>query len=168
MATNLKNLSNYNPSDVPSAKGMIFGIVVSDWNAEITHNLLEAAYKTLVEHGVKEKDILVKHVPGSFELTLGAQFMAEYADLDGVICLGCVIQGETPHFNYVCQGVTHGITELNMHYNIPFVFGVLTTNTFEQAKERAGGKHGNKGVEAAITAIKMAALQLEMEELEED
>ncbi len=167
MATKNKNLSAYSPEQIPSAKKMIFGIVVSDWNPEVTHALLDGAFKTLVEHGAKEDNILVKHVPGSFELTLGAQFMAEYADLDAVICLGCVIKGETRHFDFICQGVTHGITELNMNYNIPFVFGLLTTDTMEQATARAGGKHGNKGVEAAITAIKMAALQKEMEDLEE-
>lgn len=167
MATYLKNLSTYDPSKVPSAKKMKFGIVVSDWNSEVTHELLKGAYETLLHHGAKEDNILVKHVPGSFELILGAQFMAEYADLDGVICLGCVIQGETPHFNYVCQGVTQGIAELNMNYNIPFIFGLLTTNTLDQAKDRAGGKHGNKGVEGAVTAIKMAALQKDMEELED-
>ena len=104
-------------------------------------------------------DIIVRHVPGTFELTLGAQWMAEYEDLDGVICLGCVIQGETPHFTYICQGVTQGITQLNLDYNIPFIFGVLTTLDLRQALDRAGGKHGNKGDEAAVTAIKMAALQ---------
>ena len=166
MATYLQNLSKYDPSEMPSAKGMKFGIVVSDWNSEITHELLRGAYETLLKHGVSDDSILVKHVPGSFELILGGQFMAEYADLDGVLCLGCVIQGETPHFTYVCQGVTQGIAELNMNYNIPFIFGVLTTSTFEQAKDRAGGKHGNKGVEAAITAIKMADLQRDMEENE--
>ena len=158
MATTLKNLSSYNPNEIPSAKKMKFGIVVSDWNQEVTHSLLRGALETLISHGAKEENILVKHVPGSFELTLGAQFMAEYADLDGVICLGCVIQGETRHFDFICQGVTHGITELNMNYNIPFVFGLLTTNNQEQAIDRSGGKHGNKGVEAAITAIKMAEL----------
>ncbi|HCX99192.1 MAG TPA: 6,7-dimethyl-8-ribityllumazine synthase, partial [Bacteroidales bacterium] len=137
MATYLQNLSTYDSSKIPSGKKMKFGIVVSDWNSAITHKLLEGAYNTLTEHGVKEDNILVKHVPGSFELILGAQFMAEYADLDGVICLGCVIQGETPHFSYVCQGVTHGIAELNMNYNIPFIFGLLTTNTLEQAQDRA-------------------------------
>jgi len=167
MATKNKNLSSYDPNLIPSAKKMIFGIVVSDWNSEVTHALLDGAYKTLTAHGAKEENILVKHVPGSFELTLGAQFMAEYADLDAVICLGCVIQGETRHFDFICQSVTHGITELNMNYNIPFVFGLLTTNSMEQATSRSGGKHGNKGVEAAITAIKMAALQKEMEELED-
>lgn len=168
MATSLKNLSDYDINSVPSAEGMRFGIVVAEWNHEITGALLEGCYNTLLKHGVEESEIIVKHVPGTFELTLGGQWLAEYDDLDGVICLGCVIQGETPHFTYICQGVTVGITQLNMDYNIPFIFGVLTTNTFEQAKDRAGGKHGNKGDEAAITAIKMAALQLEMEEDEEE
>jgi len=167
MSTKNKNLSSYNPDQIPSAKGMIFGIVVSEWNSDITNALFDGAYNTLLKHGAKEDNILVKHVPGSFELTLGAQFMAEYGDLDAVICLGCIIQGETRHFDFICQSVTHGITELNMNYNIPFIFGILTTENMDQAIARAGGKHGNKGIEAAITAIKMAALQKEMEEMEE-
>jgi len=157
------NLSAYDNESIPGAKGMRFGIVVADWNRDVTWALLEGAKKTLLKHGTLKKDIIVKHVPGSFELTLGAQFLAEYDDLDAVICLGCVIQGETPHFTYICQSVTHGITQLNLEYNIPFIFGVLTTNTHQQAVDRAGGKHGNKGDEAALTAIKMAALQREME-----
>jgi 6,7-dimethyl-8-ribityllumazine synthase len=157
------NLSSYDPGSVPDAGGMRFGIVVSDWNSEITWVLLKGAVDTLTEHGASDKDIVIKHVPGSFELTLGAQFLAEYDDLDAVICLGCVIQGETPHFTYICQGVTQGITSLNMEYNIPFIFGVLTTSTHQQAADRAGGKLGNKGDEAAVTAIRMAALQREME-----
>ena len=143
---------------------MRFGFVVSDWNSEITGALLSGAVKTLSLHGVTAENIVVKHVPGTFELTLGGQWLAEYDDLDGVICLGCVIQGETPHFTYICQGVTQGITQLNLDYNIPFIFGVLTTLTHEQALERAGGIHGNKGDEAAVTAIRMAALQIEMED----
>ena len=142
---------------------MRFGIVVADWNSEVTYSLLDGAVKTLNRHGVTSDDIIVRHVPGTFELTLGAQWMAEYEDLDGVICLGCVIQGETPHFTYICQGVTQGITQLNLDYNIPFIFGVLTTLDLRQALDRAGGKHGNKGDEAAVTAIKMAALQGLME-----
>jgi 6,7-dimethyl-8-ribityllumazine synthase len=157
------NLSVYDPELVPDAGEMRFGIVVSDWNKEITWSLLNGAVNTLKKHGAKDKNIVIKHVPGSFELTLGAQFLAEYDDLDAVICLGCVIQGETPHFNYICQGVTQGITQLNLEYNLPFIFGVLTTNTQQQAIDRAGGKHGNKGDEAAVTAIKMAALQSETE-----
>jgi 6,7-dimethyl-8-ribityllumazine synthase len=157
------NLSAYDPENVPDAGEMRFGIVVSDWNRNVTWALLEGAVATLGKHGVTDENIVIKHVPGSFELTLGAQFMAEYDDLDAVICLGCVIQGETPHFTYICQGVTQGITSLNLEYNIPFVFGVLTTDNLQQALDRSGGKLGNKGDEAAITAIKMAALQREME-----
>jgi 6,7-dimethyl-8-ribityllumazine synthase len=157
------NLSEYNHLSVPDASEMRFGIVVSDWNNKITWALSDGAILTLKKHGTKAENIVVKHVPGSFELTIGAQFIAEYDDVDAVICIGCVIQGETPHFTYICQGVTQGITSLNLEYNIPFIFGVLTTNTLEQAEERAGGIYGNKGDEAAITAIKMAALQREME-----
>jgi 6,7-dimethyl-8-ribityllumazine synthase len=158
-----KNLSAYDPESVPDASEMRFGIVVSDWNKVVTWALLEGAIKTLEKHGVTDNNIVVKHVPGSFELTLGAQFLAEYDDLDAVICLGCVIQGETPHFTYICQGVTQGITQLNMEYNLPFIFGVLTTLNQQQAIDRAGGKLGNKGDEAAVTAIKMAALQRDTE-----
>ncbi|MCU0472404.1 MAG: 6,7-dimethyl-8-ribityllumazine synthase [Bacteroidales bacterium] len=157
------NLSAYDPDSIPDAGNMRFGIVVSDWNKEVTWSLLDGAVNTLKKHGAADKNIVIKHVPGSFELTMGAQILAEYDDLDAVICLGCVIQGETPHFKYICQGVTYGITQLNLDYNLPFIFGVLTTNTYEQAAERAGGIHGNKGDEAAVTAIKMAALQQEME-----
>lgn len=157
------NLSAYNSGNIPDAGEMRFGIVVSDWNSDVTWSLLDGAVKTLKKHGATEENIVIKHVPGSFELTLGAQFLAEYDDLDAIICLGCVIQGETPHFTYICQGVTQGITQLNLEYNIPFVFGVLTTINLQQAKDRSGGKHGNKGDEAAVTAIKMAALQREIE-----
>ena len=158
-----KNLSAYDPENIPDSTDMRFGIVVSDWNKEVTWSLLEGTVGTLRKHGATDDNIVVKHVPGSFELTLGAQLLAEYDDLDAVICLGCIIQGETPHFTYICQGVTQGITQLNLEYNIPFVFGILTTLNLQQAKERSGGKHGNKGDEAAITAIKMTALQREME-----
>lgn len=157
------NLSSYDPNNVPDGSGFRIGIVVSEWNKEVTGSLLDGAIKTLKQNGVTDEDIVVRHVPGSFELTLGAQFLAEYDDLDSIICLGCVIQGETPHFTYICQGVTQGITQLNMEYNIPFIFGVLTTNTLQQALDRAGGIHGNKGDEAAITALKMASLQRDME-----
>ena len=157
------DLSGYDPASIPDAGKMRFGIVVSDWNHDITHALLEGATKTLKKHGATDNNIVIKHVPGSFELTLGGQFFAEYDDLDAIICLGCIIQGETPHFTYICQSVTYGITKLNLEYNIPFIFGVLTTLNYEQARDRAGGKHGNKGDEAAVTAIKMAALQFEME-----
>jgi 6,7-dimethyl-8-ribityllumazine synthase len=157
------NLSAYDPETIPDSGDMRFGIVVSDWNKDVTWALLDGAVNTLKKHGTTEENIVVKHVPGSFELTLGAQFLAEYDDLDGIICLGCVIQGETPHFTYICQSVTQGITQLNLEYNIPFVFGVLTTDNHQQALDRAGGKNGNKGDEAAVTAIKMASLQREIE-----
>ena len=163
MATHLKNLSAYDANFVPDASNMKFGIVVSEWNLEITKNLLDGALSALNKNGAKDKNIQVNWVPGSFELTLGAQFFAEYTDVDGIICLGCVIQGETPHFTYICQGITTGITELNLDYNKPFVFGILTTDNLQQAIDRSGGKHGNKGVEAAVTAIKMVALQKSME-----
>lgn len=163
MTIKKNNLSQYDPNTVPDASAMKFAVVVAEWNHEITGSLLEGALKTLKKHGAKEKNIIVEYVPGSFELTLGAQFMAEYHDPDAVICLGCVIQGETRHFDFICQGVTQGITDLNQNYNIPFIFGVLTCNTMKQALDRAGGRHGNKGDEAAITAIKMAALQARLE-----
>ncbi len=163
MAT--KDLSAYDINTVPSAEGMKFGIVVSEWNYEVTGAMARGAVDTLKKHGVTDDQIIIKHVPGSFELTLGGQFFAEYTDVDAVICLGCVIQGATRHFDFVCQGVTHGITELNMNYNIPFIFGVLTTTNQQQAKERSGGKLGNKGDEAAVTAIKMVALSNNMEKL---
>ena len=136
MATNLKNLSDYDIKSIPSAKDMIFGIVTAEWNSDITNALLDGAIKTLLKHGAKEKNILRKYVPGTIELTLGAQFMAEYADLDAIICLGCVIKGETPHFDFVCQSAAYGITELNMDYNIPFIFGVLTTLGLKSGKPK--------------------------------
>jgi 6,7-dimethyl-8-ribityllumazine synthase len=161
MATQFKNLSSYDENTVPGAAGMKFGIVVSEWNENITYALRDGAVATLLKHGAKKDDILVASVPGSFELTLGAQLMA-HNKVDAVICLGCVIQGDTPHFDYICQGVSYGITELNIKFNIPFIFGVLTTNTKQQAEDRAGGKHGNKGDEAAITAIKMVQLKQDL------
>jgi 6,7-dimethyl-8-ribityllumazine synthase len=161
MSTALKNLSSFDPSNIPGARQMKFGIVVAEWNHEITFSLRDAAINTLLKQGASKNNIVVKHVPGSFELTLGAKWMAETGEFDALICLGCVIQGETRHFDFICQSVTQGITSLNLDYSIPVVFGVLTTNTLEQAKERAGGKHGNKGDEAAVTALKMAALKKE-------
>jgi 6,7-dimethyl-8-ribityllumazine synthase len=156
------NLSDYDPSGIPDARKMKFGIVVSDWNRDITWALLDGAEKTLKKHGARSKNITIKHVPGSFELTSGARMMADHLQPDAIICLGCVIRGETPHFTYICEGVTLGITQLNLKYKIPFIFGVLTTENLQQAAERAGGKLGNKGDEAAITAIKMAALNREL------
>lgn len=132
-----------------------FAIVVAEWNEEITEALYEGAVAALLSHGVKSKNILRKNVPGSFELTLGGLWMAEKKDVAAVLCLGCVIQGDTPHFDYICQAVANGITEVNIKTKKPVVFGVLTTLTKQQALERAGGKLGNKGEEAALTAIMM-------------
>jgi 6,7-dimethyl-8-ribityllumazine synthase len=162
MATNLKNLSEFDPVEIPSSKDMRFGIVVSEWNAEITDALLKGATDTLMRMGTEKENIQIMSVPGSFEIPYVARMIAETYKPDAVICLGCVIQGETRHFDYICQGVTHGITELNLKYNIPFIFGILTTLNIEQARERSGGKHGNKGDEAAITAIRMVYQQREI------
>jgi len=159
MASNLKNLSDYDPATIPNGSAMKFGIVVSEWNEKITASLLKGALATLKNHGVKEENIKVQTVPGSFELPYGARVVAEQSAPHAVICLGCVIQGETRHFDYICQGVTKGITELNLDYDIPFIFGVLTTENQQQALDRSGGKHGNKGDEAAVTALKMASLR---------
>lgn len=157
MAT--KDLSQYNIESVPSAKNMRLGLVVAEWNFEITSVLATGAINTLKKHGVTDENILVKYVPGSFELPLGAQYFAELENVDAVILLGCVIQGETRHFDYICAGVTQGTVDLNLKYNKPFIFGVLTTDNQQQAIDRAGGKHGNKGDEAAVTAIKMVHLK---------
>ncbi|MCD7962256.1 MAG: 6,7-dimethyl-8-ribityllumazine synthase [Rikenellaceae bacterium] len=162
MATELKNLSVFEGDAIPSANDMKVGIVVAEWNWEITGALLNGAVETLKKYGCAESNIMVRKVPGTFELTLGAQFFAEYTDVDAVITIGCVIQGDTRHFDFICNGVTYGITELALKCNMPVIFSVLTTNDLQQALDRAGGKHGNKGDEAAMTAIKMIALQKEM------
>lgn len=158
MATSLKNLSEYDASKIPSAENMKFGIVVAEWNEEITNALLQGAVKTLLKNNAKEENILVKHVPGSYELPLGAQIFLEDSDVDAVIILGCVIQGETRHFDFICDAVGQGVMKLNLDYITPVIFGLLTTNDQQQAIDRAGGKHGNKGDEAGITAIKMIDL----------
>jgi 6,7-dimethyl-8-ribityllumazine synthase len=132
-----------------------FAIVVAEWNEEITEAMFEAARRSLINNGVKEKNIIRKNVPGSFELSLGGFWMAKEKSIDAVICLGCVIQGETPHFDYICQAVANGITNASLQTGKPIVFGVLTTLNKQQALERAGGKYGNKGEEAALTAIAM-------------
>lgn len=163
MASELKNLSIFE-SPVPSAEDMSFGIVVAEWNSNITGALLKGAVDLLKEVGCKEKNIIVRHVPGAYELTYGAELMCEYTDVDAIITLGCVIKGDTPHFDYICMGVTNGINTVQLDNNTPIAFGVLTVNTLEQAEERAGGKLGNKGAEAAATAVKMAALKIELEE----
>jgi len=159
MASNLKNLSDHDPDSIPDGSPMKIGIVVSQWNEEITAALLEGALNTLKKYGVQDHNIHIRSVPGSFEIPYGARIVADLFSPDAVICLGCVIQGETRHFDYICQGVTQGITELNLDYHIPFIYGILTTDNPEQARERSGGRHGNKGDEAAVTALKMTSLR---------
>jgi 6,7-dimethyl-8-ribityllumazine synthase len=159
MATALKNLSDYNPALIPTASEMRFAIVVAEWNPQITNALCQGAIDTLTKNGAKKSNIHIYPVPGTFELTYGAAAISLNNDADAIICLGCVIQGETRHFDFICGGVTQGITQLNTQGNIPVIFGVLTTDNLQQALDRAGGIHGNKGDEAAITAIKMVAFK---------
>lgn len=156
MATALHNLSDYDFDSVPDASNMCFGIVVAEWNHDITGALLDGAVKTLEKHGTIPENIHVKTVPGSFELVYRAQQMCKNDGFDAIIILGSVIRGETPHFDYICQGVTQGIAYLNAVQNIPVIYGLLTTNDHQQAADRAGGRLGNKGDECAVTAIKMA------------
>jgi 6,7-dimethyl-8-ribityllumazine synthase len=152
------DLSNYNPDLVGDASGKKFAIVVSDWNSKVTFALLKGAYETLTKHGAKEEDITVKHVPGSFELVYASAHIMDEYDVDAIIALGCVVRGGTPHFDYVCQGTTYGIANLNTQADVPVIFGLLTTDDMQQALDRAGGVHGNKGVECAVTAIRMTEL----------
>jgi 6,7-dimethyl-8-ribityllumazine synthase len=158
MATANQNLSEHDASKVPSAEEMHISIVVAEWNEQITSNLLKGAKETLLRYGLKEENLDIKYVPGSFELPLGAQFLLEKTNTEAVICIGSVIQGETKHFDFVCEGVSQGIKDLSLKYNKPVIFGVLTDNTLQQSIDRSGGKYGNKGDEAAITAIKMIHL----------
>ena len=156
MATSLHNLSDYDPANVPDASNMCFGIVVAEWNPEITGAVVDGAVETLEKHGALPENIDVKTVPGSFELIYGAHQMTLNGGYDAIIILGSVIRGETPHFDYICQGVTYGIAKLNAKSEIPVIYGLLTTNDLQQAKDRSGGRLGNKGDECAIDAIKMA------------
>jgi 6,7-dimethyl-8-ribityllumazine synthase len=155
MATALKSLSEHSSKNIQNINSKKFAIIVSEWNEEVTEALYSGAFQTLLQHGASKENIIRKNVPGSFELTLGAQWCAQDETIDAVLCLGCVIQGETRHFDFICDAVAHGITNVGLKYNKPVIFGVLTPNTQKQAMDRAGGKHGNKGDEAAITAIKM-------------
>ncbi len=164
MATALRNLSDYIQEEVPNGAGFKIGIVVSEWNDSITLNLLEGARTALKDNGVRDEDILVHFVPGAFELPLGAQFMCEYSDIDGAIAIGVVIQGETRHFDFVCDGATNGIKDVNLKYNTPVAFCLLTDNTLQQSIDRSGGIHGNKGVECAIACLKMVALKKSLSE----
>lgn len=153
------NLSDYDPNTVPSGKDYKVGIVVAEWNPQITNALLQGAVDTLLEHGVLNENLLVEHVPGSYELSTGADLMLAHTDVDAVICIGCVIQGDTRHFDFICEAVSQGLTNVSIHYHKPVIFTLLTTNDMQQALDRCGGKHGNKGVEGAITALKMCALE---------
>ncbi len=155
--TKKTNLSDYNSSTVPNGSEFRVGVIAAEWNPEVTDALLKGAVETLVEHGVNKDKLLVRRVPGTFELSLAADMMFHWHNLDAVICIGCVIQGETRHFEFICQAVSQGITNVALKHGRPVIFSVLTTDTMQQALDRAGGKHGNKGVEGAITALKMMA-----------
>lgn len=153
------NLSHYDKTTIPNAKSFRFGIVVSEWNPEITRNLQNGAIETLIDCGALPSNIVSWDVPGSFELVYGCKKMIESSNVDAIIAIGNVIQGETKHFDFVCDGVTQGIVDLNIRYDIPVIFCVLTDNHRQQSIDRSGGKFGNKGIECAVAAIKMAALR---------
>ena len=155
MASSLKNLSDYNSDKLIDASGKRFGLVVAEWNKEITDALCKGAYETLLKHGALPQNIHRNTVPGSYELPLGAQLLAQSREIDAVICLGVVIKGDTKHDDYINHAVAKGLIDVSLKFNKPVIFGVLTTDTQQQALDRAGGKHGNKGDEAAATAIKM-------------
>ncbi|CAL65771.1 6,7-dimethyl-8-ribityllumazine synthase [Christiangramia forsetii] len=160
MATEGNNLSQYDKNTIPNAKDFRFGIVVSEWNEEITEGLFQGAFDAWIENGVQKENIVRWNVPGSFELIYGCKKMQQsFEMLDAIVAVGNVIQGETKHFDFVCDGVTQGIKDLNVQTDIPVIFCVLTDNNIEQSRARSGGKHGNKGTEAAIAAIKMAQLR---------
>ena len=158
MATENKNLSQYDKNTIPNAKDFRFGIVVSEWNDEITNGLFNGAKAALLDCGVLSENIIRWDVPGSFELIYGSKRMIETQKVDCVIAIGCVIKGETMHFEFVCDGVTQGVKDLNLKYDVPTIFCLLTDNSMQQSIDRSGGKHGNKGTEAAIAAIKMIDL----------
>ena len=158
MATKNQNLSCYDPSSVPDGSDKRVGIVVSEWNGNITNALLEGALQTLKRNGVKEENIEVYHVPGSFELIYGSSQLLK-RNVDGLIAIGCVIRGDTPHFDYICQGTTYGLARLNTVQSKPIIYGLITTETMEQAEDRCGGKHGNKGDECAVTLLKVLSLK---------
>lgn len=155
MATEGSNLSKYNKDFVPDGAGFKIGIVASSWNEKITSNLLLGAHQTLLDNGVEEHNIIIKHVPGAFELPLACQMMLETNKFDGIIAIGVVIQGETKHFDYVCAGTTHGLMNVMIKHSKPIAFCVLTDENEQQSIDRSGGKHGNKGVECAVACLKM-------------
>ena len=151
------NLSDYDPAAVPDGSPYTIGVIAAEWNPQITDALLAGAVDTLRQHGVREENLLVRRVPGTFELSSAADMMIHFSQVDAVICIGCVIQGETRHFEFICQAVAQGITNVALKRERPVIFSVLTCDTMEQALDRAGGRHGNKGVEGAVTALKMLA-----------
>ncbi len=153
------NLSAYDKTTIPNAKGFRFGIVVSEWNNDITDNLFKGAHHTLIENGALNKNIITLNVPGSYELIYGCKHLIKSQNLDAIIAIGNVIQGETKHFDFVCEAVAHGIKDINIQFDVPVIFCVLTDNTKQQSIDRSGGKHGNKGIESAIAAIKMAVIK---------
>ena len=158
-----KNLSDLEiTGQIPNAKDMIFVVVVSEWNHEITGALEQGCIELLKKQGALPEHIMLSRVPGTFELPLAAGWMIQHRNPDAVICLGCVVQGETPHFDFICDATANGIMNLGLKYGIPVIFGVITTLNMEQARDRSGGKHGNKGEEAAATAIRMVALAKKM------
>ncbi|MFV8364287.1 6,7-dimethyl-8-ribityllumazine synthase [Flavobacterium sp. ZT3P35] len=159
MATENKNLSDYDKNSIPNAKNFRFGIVVSEWNDSITEGLFKGAFEALLDNQVPAQHIIRWNVPGSFELIYGSKKMLQTQNVDAVIAIGCVIQGQTKHFDFVCEGVAQGIKDLNVQTDIPVIFCVLTDNTMQQSIDRSGGIHGNKGTEAAIAAIKMAYIR---------
>lgn len=167
MASTLKNLSTYDPNTLPDASSMQFAVIVADWNAHITHALYQGCVDTLLKSGVYSDNIITIQVPGAFELTAAAAIVAKQSPkLNAIICLGCVIKGETTHNEYINHAVAQGLTTLSIQHQKPFIFGLLTPNDEQQAIDRAGGIHGNKGIEAAVTALRMADLKLSTKETE--
>jgi len=165
MTEKKKNLSEFAPFKIKSVNNIRIGIVVSEWNDHITDSLLEGCRQSLLEHGVSTDNIIVEHVPGSYELPTGAEFMFQsLPDLDAVICIGCIIQGETRHFDFIAQAVAQGIMEVGLRHSKPAIFSVLTCNTMQQAEERSGGKHGNKGIEGAVSCLKMIELKRSLQQ----
>ena len=156
------DLSAYDKDTIPNAKQFRFGIVVSEWNSDITNNLYKGAFDTLIAHGVESQNITTLYVPGSYELVYGCKKLIQNKELDAVIAIGNVIQGETKHFDFVCDAVSQGIKDINFHFDVPTIFCVLTDNTRQQSLDRSGGKHGNKGIESAVAAIKMAQLKFDL------
>ena len=162
MASALKNLSKYDDETIPDGEKFHIGIVISEWNQEITHSLYQGAFDTLLKHGVLEENIETIQVPGTFELPSAASILMKSNTLNAVICIGCVIKGDTDHDIYINQAVATSLANLGMASGVPVIFGVLTPNTETQAKDRAGGKYGNKGVESAVTALRMADLKTQL------